>query len=130
MPEETYQPDAQPQDDFDRDLHPAAQAGINVAGVGPDYEDTARTAYDVKAAHRNLQGLADDELKSISVLPHGARLRQGAIYIDLRDPDCRELKATGEMTAGADNLYVPKDEVDYQLWNRLIGVQTPERRGE
>jgi len=25
----------------------------------------------------------------------------------------------GSMEAGSDNWYVPKTEVDYQLWNRL-----------
>jgi len=36
----------------------------------------------------------------------------------------------GSMEAGSDNWYVPKTEVDYQLWNRLTGVQNPERLGE
>ena len=31
--------------------------------------------------------------------------------------------------AGPANWYVPKTEVDYQLWNRLIGVHNPERLG-
>jgi len=31
--------------------------------------------------------------------------------------------------AGSDNWYVPKTEVDYQLWNRLTGVQNPEQAG-
>ena len=26
--------------------------------------------------------------------------------------------------------YVRKDSVDYQLWNRLMGVRNPERLGE
>jgi hypothetical protein len=25
---------------------------------------------------------------------------------------------------------VPKSEVDYQLWNRLIGIDNPERLGD
>jgi hypothetical protein len=65
-------------------------------------------------------------------LPVGARLRQGATYIDLTkcDPVCHEFKATAQMVAGPDNLYVRKDEVDYLLWNRLIGEQNPERLGQ
>jgi hypothetical protein len=31
------------------------------------------------------------------------------------------------MEAGTDNYYVPKTEVGYQLWNKLIGVENPER---
>jgi hypothetical protein len=33
----------------------------------------------------------------------------------------------GDMVAGASNYYVPKDNIDYTLWNRLIGVTNPER---
>lgn len=36
----------------------------------------------------------------------------------------------GGMEATDNNWYVPKSEVSYQLWNRLIGVQNPERLGE
>jgi len=64
------------------------------------------------------------------VLPQGSRLEQGAKYIDLKDPERKEFTAMGSMEAGSDNWYVPKTEVDYQLWNRLTGVQNPERLGE
>jgi hypothetical protein len=33
----------------------------------------------------------------------------------------------GWMVAGPDNRYVNKSDVDYELWNRLIGVENPER---
>ena len=36
----------------------------------------------------------------------------------------------GDQEATAESRYVPKSEVDYQLWNRLIGVDNPERTGE
>lgn len=36
----------------------------------------------------------------------------------------------GGMEAGANNWYVPKTEVSYWLWNRLIGVENPERLDE
>jgi hypothetical protein len=86
-----------------------------------------RTAYDVKEVHRMLEGLTDDALKQIPVLWPGERLEEGGVYIDLRDPHRREVKATGGMLADADHWYVPKDNVDYELWNRLIGVDNPER---
>ena len=69
----------------------------------------------------------DDALKQIPILWPDARLEQGATYIDLRDPRRREFTATGDMSAGEDNWYVPKDAVDYELWNRLIGITNPER---
>jgi hypothetical protein len=33
------------------------------------------------------------------------------------------------MTAEKHHAYAPKDSIDYQLWNRLIGVTNPERTG-
>jgi hypothetical protein len=73
--------------------------------------------------------LLDDDLKQIRVLPEGARLQQGATYIDLNDLDQGEFTATGDMEAGRENYYVAKDEVHYLLWNLLIGVDNPERLG-
>jgi hypothetical protein len=82
----------------------------------------------VKAVHRRLNDLTDDELKAIPILPDGARLQQGATYVDLLG-DRDEITATGDMSAGKRNAFAPKDSVDYQLWNRLIGVTNPERTG-
>ena len=31
------------------------------------------------------------------------------------------------MVATPEHWYVPKDAVDYELWNRLVGVSNPER---
>ena len=86
-----------------------------------------RSAYDLKEAHRMLEGITDDGLKQIPVLSEGMKLEQGATYIDLRDPARREFTATADMVAGRDNWYVPKHDVDYELWNRLIGIGNQER---
>jgi hypothetical protein len=129
MPEKLFRPGEQHPEPWRQDLNPDAMAGQNVGLAGPHPEDDARTAYDIKAAHDYLAGFTDDELKLIPVLPEGSRLEQGATYIDLRDPGRRELTAMGYMEAGPENWYVPKTEVDYHLWNRLIGVQNPERLG-
>jgi hypothetical protein len=137
MPEETYRGDeifqegTQIRDSFDRDLHAGAMARRNVdlQGQHPEKQDGVRTAYDEKDLHNALDGFGDDELKRIPILPPGTRLEQGATYIDLRG-DRREVTATSEMTAGSNTAWVPKSEVDYQLWNRLIGVTNPERTGD
>jgi hypothetical protein len=83
----------------------------------------------VSPLQREPQNL-DDELKPIPIVPPGTRLEQGATYVDLQDPRLDEFTATGDMAAGPNNWYVPKSDVDYQLWNRLIGVVNPERLGE
>jgi hypothetical protein len=80
-------------------------------------EQASRTAYDVKDAHRLLSDITDVGLKEIPILPVGARLEQGATYMDLHDR--QEFTATGDMSAGDENWYVPKDGVDYELWNQL-----------
>jgi hypothetical protein len=130
MPEKLPRPGEQHSEPWRSDLNPNAMAGQNVGLAGPHPETDARTAYDVKDLHRRLNELADDELKSIPVLPPGSRLEQGATYVDLHEPDCHEFQALGNMEAGRNNWYVPKDQVDYQLWNRLIGVTNPERLGQ
>jgi len=54
-------------------------------------------------------------------------LEQGATYIDLASDSPREFTATGSMTAERYHCYVAKSDVDYGLWNRLLGVRDPDR---
>jgi hypothetical protein len=112
-------------DEYQEDLNPEYEAGEN-HGL-PGYE--TRTAHDIKELHAQLRDLPDDELKRIPVLPEGSRLQQGAVYIDLRNRDAGEFKATSDMAAGPGNWYVPKSQVDHELWNLLIGVDDPVRLG-
>ncbi|MGH2371368.1 MAG: hypothetical protein ACRDI2_24605, partial [Chloroflexota bacterium] len=124
------QPGEQHPQAWREDLNPNALAGQNVGAASSQDEKGARTAHDLKDLHRRFSGLADDDLKQVPVLAPGTRLEQGATYFDLNDAGRGEFTATGDMQAGPDNYYVPKSEVDYQLWNRLIGVDNPERIGE
>ena len=128
MTEKQPQPGQQHPEEWRRDLNPDPRAGQNDGG-GPRLS-SAPTAYEVKGVHRQFHGFSDDELKRIPIVPSGTRLQQGAVYVDLQDESLSEFKATGDMAAGSGNWYVPKDEVDYQLWNRLIGVTNPERLGD
>jgi hypothetical protein len=127
MPDKMFRPGQQHPEGWRDELNPNRMAGQNIGMENPHPEQDSRTAYDLKDAHRMLEGITDDGLKQIPVLPEGARLEQGATYIDLRDPHRRELTATGDMVATREHWYVPKDSVDYQLWNRLIGIHNPER---
>lgn len=132
MTEKVGKPSDAKADEWQQDLNPKPMAGRNygLEGPHPEKDDKAPTAYDVKQLHNELQDYTDDELKQIVVLPEGSRLEQGATYIDLKNPDRHEFTAMGGMQAGSDNFYVPKTEVGYQLWNRLIGVENPDRVGE
>jgi hypothetical protein len=129
MPNRIPTPGEQHPEHWRRDLNPNANAGQNVGLARPHPELDARTAYDVKEAHDQLQGLTDDELRQIPILPSGSRLEQGATYLDLKHPERGEFTARGDMEAEPGAWCVPKSQVDYQLWNRLIGVENPERLG-
>jgi hypothetical protein len=65
------------------------------------------------------------QLKQVPVLPDGARLEQGATYVDLATARREEFTATGNMSAEPGHAYAPKDRVPYEIWNRLIGEEKP-----
>ena len=130
MPDPNWRPGEQHPEAARQDLNPKAMAGQNLGVVGPHPETNAATAFDLKSAHRMLEGFTDAELKQIPILLPGSRLEQGATYLDVKAPSRQEFTARGDLEAGPNNWYVPKDRVDYQLWNRLIGVTDPERLGE
>ena len=110
------------------DLHPDFMAGQTADGGELEPGRFGLTAYDIKDLQRGaLRELTDEQLKEIPVVPVGSRLRQGATYLDLNDPQRRPFTAMGAMVAVEDNYYVPKDDIDYTLWNRLTGVTNPER---
>lgn len=116
-------------DEFQHDLNPDLMAGQNIGMEAPHLEKEAPTAYNIKELHQVLSDYSSDDLKQITVLPHGSRLEQGAKYIDLMG-DRQEFTAMGNMTAEPGHWYVPKTEMDYQLWNRLKGIDDPDRTGE
>lgn len=110
------------------DLNPNHMAGQNIGERSADREQGLPTAYDVREVHRALSDFRDDELKQIPLVPPGARLRQGATYLDLGGgAPGEEFTAMGDMEAGDDNRYVAKDQVPYEIWNRLRGIEDPER---
>lgn len=127
MSDKAIQSTEQQPDEWQQDLNPNQMAGQNHGLDGSHPEKDAPTAAEIKELHSQLADYTNDELKQIPVLPSGSRLEQGAKYIDLHDPERQEFTAMGNMEAGPDNLYVPKTEVSYQLWNRLTKVQNPAR---
>jgi hypothetical protein len=108
------------------DLNPDRLQGQNV-GPSPAEDSNARTAAQIKEVTELLPNFRNDELREIPIVPRGSRLKQGAVYLDLRKPASGSFQTTGEMTAGPENLYVPKAEVAYEYWNRLIETLCPDR---
>jgi hypothetical protein len=126
-----FRPEDKHPEPYQRDLNPDAAKGLNWGNAGPHPEkNDCRTAKDVKELHNLLSDFLDDELDSIPVLPAGARLESNATYINFREADPKEFTAEGTEDVSENDLLVPKSEVDYQLWNRLIGLSNPARTGK
>ena len=110
---------------FEPDLHPHNRAGeSDLPGPFP-----TRTAYDIKTLHDRLCEVPDDILKQIPILDAGTRLQEGAVYFDLRRPEAGAFKGMNNIVVGAAEWIVPKESVDYEMWNWLIGVDDPYRLG-
>jgi hypothetical protein len=123
-------PGTQHPEEYREDLNPHGGEGTNSgANTGISPEDLLPIS-EIKAAYDRLPELDDDVMSSISVVRPGVRLEQGATYIDLREHQPREFTATADMMASDDHWYVPKSNTGYPLWNRLIGVDNPERLDE
>ena len=116
-------------DQFDRDLNPDPMAGQNLGDGRSDTEKRARTAKDVKEIHARFRDWSDDDLDEVPVLPEGSRLEQNASYLDLSSSHPREFTATGNMSAEQGQCLVAKNQVSYEIWNRLRGIEDVNRTG-
>lgn len=85
------------------------------------HADESASAAEDKALHDRLQELSAEELGRLPVLAAGARLDQGATYLDLNDRARVPIAVNGTREATPDSRYVAKKDVDYELWNRLVG---------
>jgi len=113
-------------DEWQRDLNPDHMAGQNIGSPEPGIDDPShRTAFHLRKQGQALRGLDDNDLKQVPILRPGTRLQQGATYVNLADAQPREFTATGGQTAGEDDAFAPKDEVPYEVWNRLRGEEKP-----
>ena len=121
--------DAKHPDEVNSDLNPNFQAGQNFGQVG-DQNSQQITAHDIKELHGRYPELHSDDLKQIAIMLPGSRLETKAAYLDLHSTPAREFHALGDETVSEDDWIVPKKGVDYQLWNRLKGIEDPERTGE
>lgn len=100
-------------------------APVDRPGEPGGHEDESAPAADDKRLQARLPGLDAEELARLSVLETGARLEQGGTYVDLNDLGGGPFKALGGQQAGERNRYVAKRDIDYELWNRLVGDAEP-----
>jgi hypothetical protein len=69
-----------------------------------------------------------DNIDRLPVIEPGSRLKPGAVYLDLLDPERAELRAKDGDIARSRSLYVAKSNVARALWNRLLGARTTTAR--
>lgn len=113
---------------WQHDLNPDPLGGQNIGERDIDHEPGRRAASDDKEAIRLLPDFTQDELQEIPVLTQGARLQQGAMYVDLNDPSRHPFRATAEMVALSGNRLVPKADTPHPFWNRIIRAEPIERQ--
>lgn len=117
-------------EEYREDLNPNATAGQNIGLYGEHPEkEVGQSAYDRKEAHRMLPHLSADDLRELRILPAGTRLLEGAKYVDLKNLERGEVEGDATLTADDDHWFVPKKDVDYELWNRLLGLTDVRRTG-
>ena len=92
----------------------------SVAGPGGHIDESMPAEAD-KALHGTLAMLSGEELNRLAVLAEGAALDQGAVYLDLNDMGRGPYKALGGTEVGRGDRIVAKRDVDFELWNRLVG---------
>jgi hypothetical protein len=131
MTSHIYRPEHKHPEPYQQDLNPDAAKGLNWGLAGPHPgKERPRTAFDAKEVHRWLSEFPDDQLQRVPLMPEGTRLEANATYVNLADSERQEFTAEGKEDVGSGDFIVPKAEVDYELWNRLLGVSDPERTGE
>jgi hypothetical protein len=77
-------------------------------------------ALDVRAQHRILQDLSDEELARIPLLGEGERLARYKEYLDLHDPARANFLAEGSEVVKPGQRLVAKASISRELWERLI----------
>ena len=112
------------------DLNPERMEGQNIGPSSKRDDSGARTAADIDVLAGRLNEFTHDELSQIPVVPVGSKLKQGAVYLDMRIPASVPFAATGDIKATDTNYYAPKAEIPYQLWNRLVAALGPAMMGE
>lgn len=126
-PQKPGRPHDQQDDQYQQDLNPAPKAGFNIGAEGEKPGRFERTAADIPELRDQMTDYSDADLRRLPVLQPGTRLEQGATYLSLADPARQEFTGMANQSADETDYLVPKSQVGYGLWNRLIGVDNPTR---
>ena len=84
------------------------------------HQEELQSAGALKNMPERLRGFTGNELAQVRIVAPGRRLRQGAVYLDLRSGSDQPLTASADMSASEDHLYVPERDTPQEIWNRLL----------
>lgn len=112
------------------DLNPNRMEGQNIGPSSKRDDLRANNAADIDVLAGRLNDFSRDELSQIPIVPTGTKLKQGAVYLDMRIPASVPFTATADIKATEMNHYAPKAEIPYDLWDRLVAALEPARMGE
>lgn len=108
---------------YDEDLVPRGTSRrweVILADEGDGHSAKQLRALDVRAEHRILHDLTDDELGRIPLLGEGERLARYKEHLDLHDPAKANFLAEGHEAVKPGQRIVAKAAVPRDLWDRLI----------
>jgi hypothetical protein len=117
-------------EEWSDDLNPDRMEGQNIGPSSKPSNLRAYTAADIAVLADRLDNFSRDELSQIPIVPTGTKLKQGAVYLDIRIPAPVPFTATAGVKATDLNYYVPKAEIPYELWDRLVEALCPASIGE
>jgi hypothetical protein len=77
-------------------------------------------AIDVRAQHRILQLLNEEDLRHIPLMTEGDQLARYKQYLDLHDPARADFMAEGTEVVKPGQRLVAKEDVSAELWAALV----------
>jgi hypothetical protein len=83
-------------------------------------EGGPRSAADVKAEHRILREIPEDELRRLPLVPAGAFLQRGEWYLDLHNPARGEFPGNGREHVRPGQRVVARSSGPRELWRKLV----------
>ncbi len=78
------------------------------------------SAADVKAEHRILRDVAEEELRTLPLVPAGEFLQRGQWYLDLHNPARGEFPGNGREHVRPGQRVIVRSAASRELWRRLI----------
>ena len=70
-----------------------------------------------------LPYMFSNEWRRVHLIRPGTRLSAGEHYVDLRELNRGVMVAGGDEVANSASLFVSRNDVDREIWNRLLGCE-------